>query len=634
MNEKTLNTLNYYNVKEIIKNHCVSGLGKELIDKINPSYDLGLVQHWLNETSEAKNLLDNGYSVPLKGISDITALVVKVEKDGTLEVEDLIKITDFLRGCKTVKRFFENKEGYAKTLCSYSLNITEMSEVEEEINRAIKGTSIDSNATKELKHIRRHIDVCEGKIKEKLEKFLKSSENKECLQDAIIVQRNGKFAIPIKAMYKNKIQGTIVDASSTGSTIFIEPNSVSKHTAELEVLRIEEQVEIYKILSTLTALVHSRLYDLNMNVDVIAKYDMIFAKAKYSVNHGCIMPKLNKNGVVNIVNGVHPLVENFKPLNFNIGKDYRALIITGPNAGGKTVVLKTVGLLTLMTLSGFHIKAEIGTEISIFQNLFVDIGDNQSIENSLSTFSSHMQNLSSVIAKSNKYTLVLLDEIGSGTEPNEGAGLGIAILEELYKKGVILLATTHYGEIKQFSEQHPDFENACMEYKQDTLEPLYKLHIGKSGNSNAFYIASKMGIPEHVRNKAKEYIKTKNYDLTVLDESKKLKVPEQIEDSDEKFENFEIGDSVKLIDLGKRGIVYEKRDNSNNVKVFVEDEVVKVFAKRLQIETKATELYPEGYDLSTLFTSYKERKLQHDIERGSKKALKKLSKENMKNYSK
>ncbi len=634
MNEKTLNTLNYLDIKEIIKSHCVSGLGKDLIDKIQPSYDFSLVQHWLNETTEAKNLLENGYSVPLKGISDITPIATKVEKDATLEVADLIKITDFLRGCKTVKRFFENKEGYSKNLCAYSLNITEMSEVEEEINTAIKGTGIDSNATKELKHIRRHMEVTEGKIKEKLEKFLKNTSYKECLQESIVVQRNGKFAVPIKAMYKNKVAGTIVDASSTGSTIFIEPTTVSKHIAELEVLKIEEQVEIYKILATLTAIVHSRLYDLQMNIDVIAKYDMIFAKAKYSANNGCIMPKLNKNGVINIINGVHPLIEDFKPLNFNITKDYRALIITGPNAGGKTVVLKTVGLLTLMTLSGFHIKAEVGTEISTFQNIFVDIGDNQSIENSLSTFSSHMQNLSQIISKSNKYTLVLLDEIGSGTEPNEGAGLGIAILEELYKKGVIILATTHYGEIKQFSEQHPDFENACMEYKQDSLEPLYKLHIGKSGNSNAFYIASKMGIPEHVRKKASEYIQSKNYDMSKLDESRVLKIEDETNNVVEKFENFEIGDRVKLLDEGLIGLVYEKKDSNNNVKVFTNDEVIKVFAKRLIIEAKASELYPEGYDLNTLFTSYKERKLSHDIERGSKKALRKLSKENMKNYSK
>ncbi len=631
MNEKTFSTLNYLEVKEEIKKHCVSGLGKDLIDKVLPSWDYGLVQHWLNETTEAKNLMEVGYSVPLKGVSDITSIVVKVEKDGTLEVDELIKISDFLRGSKTVKSFFENKEGYAKNLCSYSLNITELNDIESEINNAIKGSIIDSNATKELKRIRRHIDVCEGKIKEKLEKFLRGSENKEYIQEAIVVNRGGKFAIPIKATYKNKVVGTIVDASSKGATVFIEPSTVSKHSAELEVLKVEEQIEVYKILATLTELVYSRLFELKMNVEVIAKYDMIFAKAKYSVNNNCINPKLNKNGITNIKNGIHPLIENYKPLNFNIAKDYRALLITGPNAGGKTVVLKTVGLLTLMTMSGFHIRADAGTEISIFRNMFVDIGDNQSIENSLSTFSSHIKNLSDIISNSNKYTLVLLDEIGSGTEPNEGAALGIAILEELYRLGVIILATTHYGEIKQFSEQHPDFENASMEYKQDTLEPLYKLHIGKSGNSNAFYIANKMGIPEHVRNKALTYFKTKEYDFSVLDESKKVKVDLEVEQTVERLEIFEIGDRVRLLDEGKIGLVFKEIDNSNKVKVFVDGEILSIFNKRLKIEAKAKDLYPEGYDLNTLFTEYKDRKLQHDIERGSKKALKKLSKETMKN---
>ncbi len=631
MNEKTLNTLNYIEVKEDIKKHCVSGLGKDLIDKIKPSEDFGLVQHWLNETTEAKNLIEVGYSVPLKGISDIMPIVVKVEKDGTLEVDDLLKISDFLRGSKTIKSFFENKEGYAKNLCSYSLNITELTEIETEINSTIKGANIDSNATKELKRIRRYMDVCEGKIKEKLEKFLRNAENKEYIQESIVVSRLGRFAIPIKATYKNKVQGTVIDASSKGTTVFVEPTTVSKHTAELEVLRIEEQMEVYKILSALTELVYNNLYELKMNIEVIAKYDMIFAKAKYSVNNKCIMPKLNKNGVTDIKNGVHPLIDDYKPLNFNITKDYRALIITGPNAGGKTVVLKTVGLLTLMTMSGFHIKADIGTEISIFRNLFVDIGDNQSIENSLSTFSSHIKNLSEIITKSDKYTLVLLDEIGSGTEPNEGAALGIAILEDLYKRGVVILATTHYGEIKQFSDQHPDFENARMEYMKDTLEPLYKLKIGQSGDSNAFYIANKMGIPEHVRNKAYNYYKTKEYDFSLLDESKIIKATLDVAKEEDINEKFIKGDRVKLLDENKIGLVYTEIDSNNRVKVFVDGEIMSVYSKRLVIEAKAEELYPDGYDINTLFTSYKDRKLQHDIERGSKKALKKLSKETMKN---
>ncbi len=625
MNKKTYETLNFEKVKDNIKEHCVSGLGKTLIDNIQPSYDRKVIEHRLRETTEARNLMDNGYNLPLKGISDITHIIDKIEKDYTLEIEDLLKITDFLRGCKSLKRFFQNKEGYAQNLTAYSSNITEMPEVEVEINNAIKNNTIDSNATKELKTIRRHMEVCEGKIKEKLEKFLKSSQNKEYLQEAIIVQRNNKYCVPVKSNYKNSVDGTMVDQSATGSTIFIEPNSVKKSTAELEVLKIEEQVEIYKVLAMLTNIVYLRLFELKTNIDVIGKYDMIFAKGKYSANHNGIEAKLNEIGQLNIIEGVHPLIQNFVPLNFNIGEKYRSLVITGPNAGGKTVVLKTVGLLTMMTLAGFHIEAKEGTTISIFSNIFVDVGDNQSIENSLSTFSSHMENLSNIIKDTNKKTLILLDEIGSGTEPNEGAGLGIAILEHLYKKGAIILATTHYGEIKSYSEQHLDFENACMEYKQDTLEPLFKLRIGKAGNSNAFYIAQKMGIPEDVRKKALEYIQTKDYDTTKLDDSFVLKAKDT-NIIEEKKASFEKGDRVKLLDENEFGIVYEGMDRENNLTVFYNKEYLKVNYKRVEIQAKASDLYPQDYDLSTLFIEYKERKLDHDIERGSKKAIKKLMK--------
>lgn len=633
MTENTLNTLGYFEIKKEIGTYCVSGLGKTLIEKIEPSFDFSLVRHWLNETSEAKNLIVNGYNIPLKGISDVSILVEKLEKDSTLGILDFIQVTDFLRGCKNIKIFFQNKEGYAKNLCAYSVNITEMPEVEEEINIAIKGTEIDSNATKELKRIRRQIDICEGRIKEKLDKFLRSSTNKEFLQDAIIVQKNGKFTVPIKIMYKNKIQGNVIDISSKGSTAFIEPSAVNKLANELDTLIIEEQCEIYKILATLTELIYARLFDFKTNIDIIAKYDMIFAKAKYSANNDCISPNLNRTGTIELINGIHPLIPNFEPLNFNIAKDYRALIITGPNAGGKTVVLKTVGLLTLMTLSGFHIKAKEGTKISMFQNIFVDIGDNQSIENSLSTFSAHMKNLGDILSKSNKYTLCLLDEIGSGTEPNEGAGLGIAILEKLYKKGVIILATTHYGEIKSYSEQHSDFENACMEYKPDSLEPLYRLHIGKSGNSNAFYIAQKMGIPEDVRAVASKYIKTKEYNLEKLENHKIIYQDlDGLLNKNQSRNKYNIGDRVKLLDENMTGIVYNDNENKNYIQVFVNEEIIEVFHKRIELLAPASELYPKGYDLSTIFTSYDKRKLVHDIERGSKKALKKLGKDNMKNF--
>ncbi len=627
MNEKTLNTLNYYDVKDIIKSYCVSELGKKLIDEITPTNNISQVKHSLQETTEARTLIDNSYSIPLKGIANISLIIEKLEKEAILEIDDLNKVADFLNGCKAIKKFFENKETYAKNLTSYCANITLMPEIVEEINNSIKGNSINSEATKELKKIRRHIDICEGKIKEKLDKFIKNSVNKAFIQDPIIVQRNGKYTIPIISNYKNKVEGTIVDYSQRGTTLYLEPATIQKHSAELEILFVEEQVEIYKILSEISNQIYENLYFLTLNIDIISKYDMIFAKGKFSANTRGISPKLNYAGRINIINGIHPLISDFQSLNFSIADTYRSLVITGPNAGGKTIVLKTVGLLTLMTMSGFHISASKNTEISLFQNIFVDIGDNQSIENSLSTFSSHMQNLSYILQKTNHHTLTLLDEIGSGTEPNEGAGLGIAILEELYKKGAIILATTHYGEIKSFSEQHEGFENAAMEYRDKTLEPLYKLRIGKSGDSNAFYIAQKMGIPEHIRAKALSYIETKNYDLSLIDNSKITKYADFTEDEVKSSYTYAIGDRVKLLDNDKIGLVYKPINSINQVEIFVENEIVSVHEKRLQLLAEATNLYPHDYDLNNLFTSFKERKLEHDIERGSKKGIKKLFKE-------
>ena len=467
--------------------------------------------------------MDASYHMPLEGIFNVMPMIEKVDKGLSLDPDELNMMSDFLRGCRKVKTFIKDKEGYAPTLSAYGENISDLSYIEDEINISIKGNMVDSNASKELKKIRKHIDICEGKIRERLDKFLRNGENKEYIQEFFISQRNGKFTIPIKAAYKNQVLGNIVEASSKGTTVFMEPNVISKYTTELSILKAEESVEEYRILATLTELIYERIRDIKMNIEVISEYDMIWAKAKYSDAINGIKPKLNERGYIKIVQGRYPLIKNSVPLNFEIGKDYRSLIITGPNAGGKTVVLKSIGMMILAVQSGFHIEAKEGTEISVFRNIFVDIGDDQSIENSLSTFSSHVKNLASIIKESTKSSLLLFDEIGSGTEPNEGAALAIAILEELYKKGCITVATTHYGEIKNFSRQHPDFENAAMEFKKDTLEPLYKLHIGKSGDSNALYISKKMGIPDLIIEKTKQYIEDKNYNYDLVKESKIVK---------------------------------------------------------------------------------------------------------------
>lgn len=627
MDKISLDKLNYYDLKEIVKSYCVSGLGKTLIDKLEPSSNLKVVNRRLDETSEGRKLLDVSYHLPLEGIHNIFPLIDKMDKGGVLEPSDLTMVSDFLRGCRKVKMFLKDKEGYAPTLCSYAENISDLSYIEEEINISIRGSVVDSNASKDLKKIRKQIDTCEGKIKEKLDKFLRNSSNKECIQEFFISQRNGRYTIPIKAAYKNKVAGSIVEVSSKGTTVFMEPDIVSKFTSELNVLQAEESMEVYKILAILTEMIYQRIKDLKINVEVISEYDMIWAKAKYSLDIQGIKPKINDYGYTKILKGRYPLIKNGVPLDFEIGKDYRTLIITGPNAGGKTGVLKTLGMLTLAVQSGFHIGAKEGTEISIFQDVFVDIGDNQSVENALSTFSSHVQNLARIIKESGKSTLLLFDEIGSGTEPNEGAALAIAILEELYHKGCITVATTHYGEIKDYSHNHPDFENAAMEFKKETLEPLYKLTIGKTGDSNALYISKKMGISDSIIERTRTYIENKDYNYATIKESKKKKVKEV--ESEEKYYDFSVGDKVLLLDKNDSAIIYKGRDEFNNVVVLYDKEFIEVNYKRVKIELKAEELYPEGYDLNQLFVSYKDRKLERDIERGSKKALKKLRKEGL-----
>ena len=631
MNTMTFEKLQYNELKDIVKSYCVSGLGKELLNKLEPSTSIKVVRNRLNETTEARAILDAEGHVPFFGISNIASTIQKLEKGMILDPEELVSVSDFLRGCRKIKKFMLDKEFFAPVLASYANSMTEYKSIEEEINFSIKGNSIDAAASKELKRIRNNIDSVDGKIKERLTKFLNSSANKKFIQEFFISKKDDRYTIPIKSSYKNQVAGSIIEASAKGSTVFIEPHTVTKLNAELAGLKAEEAVEEYQILATLSGMVLENIYSIKINMELISQYDMVFAKAKFSKSIDGIEPKLNDHGYIHLVNCKHPLLTGqVVPLHFKIGQEYRSLIITGPNAGGKTIVLKTIGLLTLATMSGLHIAGDKGTEIAIFENVFVDIGDNQSIENALSTFSSHMKNLSEIMRMSNNNTLLLFDEIGSGTEPNEGAALAISILEELYFAGCITVASTHYGEIKRFSEMHDDFMNAAMQFNSETLEPLYKLVIGKSGESNALWIANKMSVKEHVLKRAKEYMGNKEYALEKVNESK-IRKPKFVQEKREFHYEYKIGDRVNLLDYDDFGIIYKEKDNFYNVVVYYNGEFVEVNVKRITLEVAAKELYPEGYDLNTLFVDYKERKMQHDIERGSKKALRKIQKEIRKN---
>ena len=627
MNKMTFEKLQYNELKGIVKSYCVSGLGKKMLDKLRPSSDMKVVKNRLNETTEARAILDAVDHVPFFGVSNIEHILQNLEKGMILDPSELVSVSDFLRGCRKIKKFMLDKAFFAPVIASYANSMSEFKNVEEEVDYSIKGNRVDSAASKELRRIRRSIESVEEKIKERLNKFLNSSTNKKYIQETFISKKGDRYTIPIKASYKNQVPGTIIEVSSKGSTVFIEPDTVTKLNGELASLQAEEAIEEYQILAALSGMILENMYEIKINLELISQYDMVFAKAKFSKHIGGVEPRLNDYGYIKLVHCKHPLLSGeVVPLDFEIGENYRSLIVTGPNAGGKTIVLKTIGLLTLATMSGFHINADKQTEISVFENIFVDIGDNQSIENALSTFSSHMKNLSEIMMGSNNHTLLLFDEIGSGTEPNEGAALAISILEEFYHMGCITVATTHYGEIKRFSEMHHDFMNAAMQFNSETLEPKYKLMIGKSGESNALWISKKMNIRESVLQRAKDYMENKDYRLESVVESKKRKPKIDKETTKEKYE-YKKGDRVNLLDHDDFGIVYEGIDNFYNVVVFYKGKFMKVNVKRLSLELQAQELYPEGYDLETLFIDYNTRKMQHDIERGSKKALRKIQKE-------
>lgn len=501
--KKAFDTLEYEKIKERLKEFTSSDLGKQRIDRLMPSTDMSAITNMLKITTEGKNILNISPHIPLHGLHDIKELISKIEIGGILYPNDLAKVSSFLRGCKKMKKFMIVHDFTAPILSSYRYSITDLSDIETEIESSIEGSRVSDNASTELSKIRKKISSMEEKIENKMQSILSSSKYKQYIQDFFVSKRKNRFVIPIKSSYKNQMEGTIVDASATGATVFLEPAAITKLTNELSILKSQEESEEYQILATISGYIALHIKEIKINLEVMAEYDYDFAKARYSNSIDAVEVRINNNDYIKIIGGKHPLLgENAIPLDFQIGKEYRTLVITGPNTGGKTVSLKTIGLLILMVQSGLHIPVNKESEIAIFDRILVDIGDKQSIEQSLSTFSGHMKNIIEIISKARYSTLILLDEIGTGTDPSEGAGLAAAILDELYRSGAITIASTHYGEIKDFAEQHQGFENGCMEFDTKTLGPLYKLSIGKAGKSNALWISERLGMRPKVLEKA------------------------------------------------------------------------------------------------------------------------------------
>lgn len=621
MNNETFEKTQFNEIKVQLSSYAISSFGKKRIENTQPHSKLSVVEKRLTETTEAKKLLDSSLHVPFMGLQSIEHITNQLEKGFVLTPQELLECADFLRSLRLIRQFFEKNQTVAPLLNRYGQGLNDFNEIEEEIYQVIRNGRIIDDASRELRRARRDIAETQDKIQELLKKFIR--QNKEKLQEAIITKRNDVFTVPIKSAYKKQVKGTIIELSSKGTTAYIEPSNVSRWNEQLVYHKMIEEAEVYQILATLTGLSAEALPLIQQNIEIIAEFDHIFARGKFSRELKGITPEINSDGYIHLVSATHPLINNAVPLDLTIGEDYRGLTITGPNAGGKTVVLKTVALMSLMTMIGLQIPAKEGTEIAIFDQIFVDIGDAQSIENALSTFSGHMQNISEILRKTHKNSLILLDELGSGTEPNEGAALAIAIMEEFYQKGSILITTTHYGEIKRFAEQHPDFITAAMDFDAEHLTPKYRLLIGQTGESNALWIAKKMAISEQIITKAQNYFNDRSYDLEK--KSFKTKTKKQPTAADEM--SYYKGDKVFLLEQQKAALVYQEIPFTENVKVFLDNTFIEVPKRRMKLEFRATELYPADYELENLFEDFHTRKERRDIDRGSKKAQRKLRKE-------
>lgn len=511
MNEKALKVLEYHKIIEKLITFAGSQPGKALCRELTPSADISEIRRMQRETSDAVSRICRKGTVSFSGLSDIRGSLKRLEIGGTLNIEELLRICKVLETTSRVKAWSrsENREEMPDdSLEQMFADLQPLTPLANEIRRCIiSEEEISDDASPGLRQVRRAMKAAHDKIRTQLASYVNGS-TRTYLQEAVITQRNGRFCIPVKAEYRGQIPGMIHDQSSTGSTLFVEPMAIVKLNNDLRELEIKEEKEIEIVLANLSAQVSEQTEPLNFNVLLLTELDFIFARALLSRSYNGTEPEFNTEGRVRIKKGRHPLLDPKKvvPVDIRLGDDFTLLVISGPNTGGKTVSLKTVGLFTLLGQAGLHIPAFDHSELSVFTEVYADIGDEQSIEQSLSTFSSHMTNIVSFWEKADEHSLVLFDELGAGTDPTEGAALAIAILSNLHRRGIRTIATTHYSELKVYALSTPGVENGCCEFNVETLRPTYRLLIGIPGKSNAFAISEKLGLPDYVIEEAKEHL--------------------------------------------------------------------------------------------------------------------------------
>ena len=635
--------LEFGKILEELSNYAVSEIAKSQLLELDMLLNEKQLEIKMNETTEARRLLDSLGMPPLSSMKGLERMIKEVEIGTMLEPEDLVQIASFIKATRQMKRYLARGEYLDLELALYGRGFYDIGELEEEIERSIRNNQVDSEATPALRGLRRSIEIKKENMKSRLEKIIQAKKN--YLADSYILNRNGHYVIAVKREYKHQVEGQCFDTSRSGGTLFIEPAALGKLQEELALLEIEESNEVRRILYTLTNEVESYLGEIKGNMEMMLALDLAFAKGKLSAGMKGNAVKMTTDRRIVIKQGRHPLLPSDKcvPLDFEIGQDTKGIIITGPNTGGKTVALKTIGLLSMMAQCGLHVPVAEGSQFAMHNQILCDIGDGQSIEENLSTFSAHIKSITEILESVTEESLVLLDELGSGTDPKEGMGIAIAILEALRQKAGLFVATTHYPEVKDYALSTPNLQNACMQFDKETLRPLYTLKIGEAGDSCALYIAEKLGFPKSLILLAQSYI-TKENEQSNLDEkvNKQIvkqqarqeeelegvvkigqnegKVPQLIKQKvkceTKKVDKFKVGDSVLVFPSKEKGIVFAKANELGEIGVQIQGRKKWIKSKRLKLLVPASELYPPDYDFSILFDSVANRKARKKMSKG------------------
>ena len=587
MNKKALDVLEYKKIIALLQEEAGSELTKQVAASLMPYDEKFIIEEELRSTTEAVDLIVHKGVLPTAGLYDTESAYSLARKGGTLTMKQLLHVEHNLKITSDVVRFMKSDVPELPIIKSMTELLAEQPRLMENIERCILSEDeVSDNASSELRSIRRAIARQNDAIKNKINHILNSADNRSYLQDSIVTVRDGRYVIPVKQEHRARFPGIIHDQSKAGATLFIEPQVIVNLNNELRELELAEEAEIARILAELSSAVAEHYHDLKNNQKILVQLDFIMAKGKLSGKMRGEEPSVNDEGILQLVNGRHPLIDGKKvvPINVGIGEDYRTLVVTGPNTGGKTVTLKTLGLLSMMAMSGLHIPAEGTSRIPVFKEIYADIGDEQSIEQSLSTFSSHMKNIVSIVEESDNRSLILLDELGAGTDPTEGAALAIAILEKLYQRGAMTVATTHYNELKKYALSSEGVENASMEFNVETLSPTYRLTTGIPGKSNAVEISRKLGLSDELIDRAGTLIEHGDIEfeevISAIEKDKKkaeaerdeavflnIEARKKLEEAEKKIAEFEAKKKQMMADAREeaRAVIKDARETATEI---------------------------------------------------------------------